>query len=131
VVEPALEEGRWVVADRFLDSTTVYQGVARRLDRALVKRINEFAAGKRRPDLTFVLDLDPAEARRRLLRRTRPVDAPDRMEQMPEDFYEAVRDGYLALAREEPGRFRVIPAARSVEAVEAEIWEHARGLMGK
>jgi len=131
VIAPALDAGRWVVADRFLDSTTVYQGVGRQLDGEAVAMINDFAVGDRRPDLTFVLDLDPAEARRRLLRRPRPVGAPDRMEQLPEDFYAAVRQGYLALAHDEPGRFRVIPAGRGVEVVEAEIWEHARGLMGK
>jgi dTMP kinase len=114
-----------------MDSTTVYQGVARRLDYDAVGFINEFAVGERRPDLTFVLDVDPAEAHRRLLRRPRPVEAPDRMEQMPREFYEAVREGYLALARDEPERFRVIQAGRSVEMVEEEVWEQARGLMGK
>lgn len=131
VIEPALEAGRWVIADRFMDSTTVYQGVARRLDYDAVAVINEFAVGERRPDLTFVLDVAPEETRRRLLRRPRPVGAPDRMEQMPPEFYEAVREGYLTLARDEPERFRVIQAGRSVEAVEEEVWEHATGLMGK
>ena len=117
VIEPALEAGSWVIADRFMDSTTVYQGVARRLDYEAVRLINEFAVGERRPDLTFVLDVDPAETRRRLLRRPRPVGAPDRMEQMPPEFYAAVREGYLALARDEPERFRVIHASRNAEAV--------------
>jgi dTMP kinase len=131
VIEPALEAGSWVIADRFMDSTTVYQGVARRLDHEAVRFINEFAVGERRPDLTIVLDMDPREAHRRLLRRPRPVGEPDRMEQLPPEFYEAVREGYLALAREEPERFRVIQAGRGVEAVEEEVWEHVRGLMGK
>ncbi len=61
----------------------------------------------------------------------RPVCAPDRMEQMPPEFYEAVRQGYLTLAREEPERFRVIQAGRRVDAIEEEIWEHVRGLTGK
>jgi len=131
VIEPALEAGTWVVADRFLDSTTVYQGVARRLDADAVGFINDFAVGGRMPDLTLVLDVEPDETRRRLLRRPRPVAAPDRMEQMPQDFYDAVREGYLALARDEPGRFRVIQAARSIEAIEEEAWEHVSVLMGK
>ncbi len=131
VIEPALEAGSWVVADRFMDSTTVYQGVARRLDFDAVQLINEFAVGETRPDLTFVLDLDPDEARRRLLRRPRPIGAPDRMEQMPPDFYVAVRDGYLTLARDEPERFRVINAGRTIDSVEEEIWTHVAGLMGK
>jgi dTMP kinase len=131
VIEPALEAGQWVVADRFLDSTTVYQGVARRLDHEVVGIINDFAVGDRRPDLTFVLDLEPEEARVRMMQRQRQEGAPDRMEQMPADFYEAVREGYLAVARLEPERFRVIQAGRPVEVVEEEIWEHVGALMGK
>jgi len=131
VIEPAIEAGTWVIADRYLDSTTVYQGVARRLDYGAVRFINEFAVGERVPDLTILLDLETAEARRRLLGRPRPAGAPDRMEQMPEAFYEDVRDGYLALARDEPERFRVVQAGRAVETIEAEIWQHVQGLMGK
>jgi dTMP kinase len=131
VIEPALDAGSWVIADRFMDSTTVYQGVARRLDFEVVRIINDFAVGDRRPDLTFVLDVDAAETRLRLLRRPRPLGAPDRMEQMPPAFYEAVREGYLTLARDEPERFRVIHAGRSAEVVEEEVWEHVSGLMGK
>lgn len=131
VIEPALAAGSWVIADRFMDSTTVYQGVARRLDHEAVRFINEFAVGERRPDLTILLDVETEEARKRLLRRPRPLGTPDRMEQLPPEFYEAVRQGYLMLARDEPERFRVIQAGRNVEAVETEVWEHVRGLMGK
>jgi len=129
VIAPALDAGSWVIADRFMDSTTVYQGVARRLDHGAVRFINDFAVGERRPDLTFVLDVEPQETRRRLLRRPRPLGAPDRMEQMPPEFYDAVRAGYQALARDNPGRFRVIEAGRSVETVEQEVWEHVSGLI--
>jgi dTMP kinase len=131
VIEPALRAGTWVIADRFMDSTTVYQGVARRLDHAAVRFVNDFAVGDLCPDLTFLLDIDTAETHRRLLRRPRPVGAPDRMEQMPPAFYEAVRQGYLTLARDEPKRFRVIQAGRSMEAIEEEVWDHVAGLMGK
>jgi dTMP kinase len=131
VIGPALDEGKWVIADRFMDSTTVYQGVARRLDAEPVRLINGFAVGDQRPDLTILLDLDPAEGRRRAMRRARPVDMPDRMEQMPAEFYEAVREGYLILARDEPERFRVVNAGRTPEVVEQEVWEHVKGLMGK
>jgi dTMP kinase len=129
VIAPALAAGTWVIADRFLDSTTVYQGVARRLDYDSVCFINDFAVGDRLPDLTILLDLDTTEAQRRLSQR--PSHSPDRMEQLPPDFYESVRQGYLMLAREEPDRFRVIQAARPIEVVEAEIWDHVEGLMGK
>jgi dTMP kinase len=131
IIEPALTAGSWVIADRFMDSTTVYQGVARRLDYDAVRFINEFAVGDRRPDLTILLDVDTEEARRRLLRRPKPLGSPDRMEQMPTVFYDAVRDGYLMLARDEPERFRVIQGGRSVETIHEEIWTHVQGLMGK
>ena len=131
VIEPALQAGQWVIADRFLDSTTVYQGVARRLDPEAVAFINEFAVGARLPDLTILLDIDIAEGRRRMAGRAGPGGPPDRMEQMPPAFYESVRAGYLALVREEAERFRVVNAGRSVDAVEAEVWEHVAGLMGK
>jgi dTMP kinase len=131
VIGPALDAGKWVIADRFMDSTTVYQGVARRLGYEAVNFVNEFAVGERRPDLTILLDLDAEEARQRLLGRPPPAGAPDRMEQLPADFYQSVREGYLTLARDEPERFRVINAGRTAEAVEEEVWQHAQGLMGK
>ena len=131
VIQPALAAGTWVIADRFMDSTTVYQGVARRLDPEAVCFINRFAVGETLPDLTILLDIDTEEAHRRLLRRPPPIGSQDRMEQLPVEFYEAVREGYITLAREEPERFRVIEASQGVETVEAEVWEHVRGLMGE
>lgn len=122
VIEPALARGATVIADRFLDSTTVYQGIARRLDGDAVRWANEFAVGARKPDLTFVLDLDCEQARRRLLQRLLPLEEPDRMERQPPEFFRAVRDGYLALAAREPARIRVIDAGAGVEEIESAIW---------
>jgi len=122
-IAPALAEGRIVLADRFLDSTTVYQGVARRLDPARVAEINQFAVGGCEPDLTFVLDLDPGIARERLRERGAAAGARDRMENQPAAFYEAVREGYLRLARETPGRVRLIDAAQPEAAIFLEIWK--------
>jgi dTMP kinase len=80
-----------------------------------VAEINTFAAGPRRPDVTFVLDMDPAEAMRRLPER---ADArPDRMEEEPPEFYAAVRQGYLDLARREPDRLRVLDAGQPPDAI--------------
>src|SRR5262249_40867687 len=73
VLLPALEEGAIVIADRFWDSTTVYQGVARKIDAAAVAKINVFAVGNCIPDITFVLDMDASRAFDRVLRRPRPV----------------------------------------------------------
>ncbi len=120
-IVPALAEGTIVLADRFLDSTTVYQGAARRLDPAQVAAINAFAVGPVLPDLTFVFDLDPEIARRRMLQRTLALD---RMESQPTEFFDAVRAGYLTLARENPTRIRLLDAAGAVEAIAEKIWEH-------
>lgn len=121
-IEPALDAGSIVIADRFFDSTTVYQGVARRLDAASVRFINEFAVGTCRPDITLVLDLDPPTARLRMLRRPRPVGEQDRMESQPPEFYNAVRAGYLQLAKAEPARMHVVDATGSIVEVQDEIW---------
>lgn len=120
LIEPALAAGSDVISDRFLDSTAVYQGVARRLDPAGVRRINAFAVGGRLPHLTFILDLEAAEARRRVFDRPGKAAAPDRIEREPLDFYERVRAGYLELAATAP-RFRVLDAAQSREAIAAQV----------
>lgn len=126
VIVPALAEGTMVLADRFLDSTTVYQGVARRLDPTQVSAINGFAVGTVLPGVTFVLDLDPEVARRRMLQRTLALD---RMESQPAEFYEAVRAGYLALAKENPQRVRLLDGAEPVETIASKIWEYVTPLL--
>src|SRR5215468_5625214 len=95
VIKPALEREVCVIADRFFDSTTVYQGAARKLDRQIIQRLNEFAMGDCIPDITFVLDIDAATAQLRMQREPRKAD---RMEQQPTEFYERVREGYRELA---------------------------------
>ena len=110
---PALAAGRIVIADRFLDSTTVYQGIARKIPAETVSQINRFAAGPRLPDVTFVLDMNSGSAMGRLNNPRASGDATrDRMEEEPPAFYEAVRNGYLALARAEPDRLRVLDATQ-------------------
>jgi dTMP kinase len=116
VIRPAMERGAVVLCDRFLDSTTVYQGVARALDRRDVAAVNAFTVGGTLPDLTLLLDLDTAEGRRRAVSRKGPVD---RMEQEGEEFYEAVMRGYLELAEASPGRFAVIDASGNEASVES------------
>lgn len=120
VIRPGLERGAVVLCDRFHDSTTVYQGVARRLDADQVAAINRFAIGGTLPDLTLLLDLDAVEGRSRAASRG---DAADRMEQEDAEFYEAVRQGYLRLASTHSERVVIIDATGSVEAVEAQIVE--------
>src|SRR4029453_16316203 len=123
VIQPALERGTVVISDRFADSTSVYQGVARRLSHEVVGRLNAFAVGKCRPDLTFLLDIDVKTARTRIMRRVRPTAGIDRMEQEPTNFYEAVCSAYRALAVREPHRIRTIDATRSIKQIEQEIWD--------
>ena len=122
VIQPALDRGETVISDRFFDSTSVYQGVARKLDAAAIERLNQFAVGSCTPDLTFLLDVDVATARARMLRRVRPVGAPDRMEQEPVEFYERVCVAYRELAARETERIRVVDASGSPEQIEMEIW---------
>ena len=120
VIKPALERGICVIADRFFDSTTVYQGAARRLDREMIERFNSFAVGDCVPDVTFVLDIDAATAESRMQKKPRKAD---RMEQQPAEFYERVREGYRQLVLHEPGRIVLIHGAQEADAIENEIWK--------
>ena len=124
VIGPTLAAGGVVLCDRFLDSTTVYQGVARRLDPDEVAAINRFAAGARLPDVTFLLDLPSDQARARLQRRSLWANLPpDRMELELPAFYEQVRAGYLALAGRHPERFVTLDAALPPDEIEQQIWQ--------
>jgi dTMP kinase len=126
LILPALARGEWIVADRFHDSTTVYQGYARGLPMEDVAFINRFAIAKREPDLTLVFDLDPAEARNRALRRARPVGQKDRLEDQDLKFYEAVAEGYRSLAKHQPQRVKLIDASGTREQIFIRIQEELR-----
>ena len=119
IIEPALIRGETVIADRFYDSTTVYQGAARKLDPAVVAQLNAFAVNDCRPDLTFVIDVPLAVAKSRMNQTER---RPDRMEQQPEEFHEAVRTGYRDLAKRESQRVIFIPGDQAADAIEEQIW---------
>jgi len=120
VIKPALERGVCVIADRFFDSTTVYQGAARKLDREMIERLNAFVVGDCVPDITFVLDVDAATAESRMQRELRKAD---RMEQQPAEFYERVREGYRDLAAHQPKRIVMIDGSGDVEEIEKQIWK--------
>ena len=130
VIRPALKSGKILVADRFSDSTTVYQGIARGLELKFIRELEEFVCAGLRPAITFLLDLDLETIRNRRLRRVRPVNAPDRIEELPIEFHGKVREGYLRLAREFPDRIKVIDGARSVDEVEAAIWKEINAILG-
>ena len=118
-IKPALERGVCLIADRFFDSTTVYQGAARKLDPQIVERLNAFAVGDCIPDITFVLDVDAATAQSRMKAPRRP----DRMEQQPSEFYERVREAYRELAAREPKRIVLVDGSRDADKIEGEIWK--------
>jgi len=118
-IKPALERGLYVIADRFFDSTTVYQGAARKLDHEMVERLNAFVVGDCVPDITFLLDVEAATAASRM---QKPRKA-DRMEQQPADFYERVREAYRELAKRDPNRVVLIDGSRTADQIENEIWE--------
>jgi dTMP kinase len=118
-IQPALARDQFVLCDRFFDSSTVYQGAARRLDPALVKTFNDFAVANCIPDLTIVLDIDRATARTRLGDRK----LRDRMEEESEEFHTRVIAAYRDLAQREPKRIVLINGRGSAGAIEDEIWK--------
>lgn len=113
VVRPALARGEVVLQDRYLDSSVAYQGAGRTLDAGEIRDLSLWAVEGLLPDLTVLLDLDPEAARVRLGERTRY----DRLEAEREDFHRRVRDAYLRLAADEPGRFLLVDAALPPEQI--------------
>lgn len=118
---PALEDGRIVICDRFADSTRLYQGLRRPGLRKQVDRLHEMMIGTE-PDITFVIDLDPATG---LSRAKGRQTAEERFEDFGEGLQRQMRDGFLELARDHPDRFVVIDGARSPDAVAADVLDRA------
>jgi dTMP kinase len=122
VIRPALEAGRIVLCDRYADSTTAYQGYGRGLRLAAVESVNGLATGGLTPDLTLLLDVPVAEG----LRRARALEAdaaklPDAMGAESLAFHERIREGFLAIAKAEPRRVRVIDATATLDGVEGAV----------
>ncbi|GAT73920.1 thymidylate kinase [Microbacterium sp. HM58-2] len=126
VVRPALERGDVVLQDRYLDSSVAYQGAGRVLDGTEIRDLSLWAAEGALPDLTVLLDLDPAAARERLDSADKPFD---RLEAEKSEFHARVRDAYLALAAAEPERFLVLDAAASAEDIAAAIRDRVGALL--
>ena len=119
IIKPALERGLCVISDRFFDSTTVYQGAARKLDGQIVVQLNAFAAGDCVPELTFVLDIDLVTAQSRM----QSPRQPDRMEQQSAEFYERVRAAYRELAAGAPNRIVLIDGSQPQDKIDNQIWQ--------
>ncbi|MEH3088705.1 MAG: dTMP kinase [Microbacterium arborescens] len=128
VVGPALERGAVVVQDRYLDSSVAYQGAGRVLDAAEVRDLSLWAADGALPDLTVLLDLDPAAARARLDAADKPFD---RLESEKAEFHDRVRAAFLDLAAHEPDRFLVVDAARPPAELAREIRARVVGALSR
>jgi len=113
VVFPALAEGKIVLCDRHIDSTLAYQGYGRGLSQETIQELNAIALQGRQPDLTLLFDGDPAVLAQRVNNRGQA----DRMEGEKADFHRRVREGYLAVAQQNPQRIRVFNALDSVEGL--------------
>ena len=118
IIQPALDAGKIVIADRFAWSTFAYQGYARGLGADMVQRLTELTCDGCFPELTVVLDLTVEQSRARTAKRG---GAPDRLEQEKADFFERVRQGYLAAARDYPDCVAAIDVDRPFEEVSADL----------
>lgn len=120
-IRPALDASKWVICDRFADSTRVYQGALGKVDPRLIKSLERVAIGDLVPRLTFILDL-PVEAGLARRRQRAGGAAPDRFEAEDVAFHEKLRQAYLALAGHEPKRCVIIDASRNKEEIAKQIW---------
>lgn len=120
VIRPALARGDWVLCDRFTDATFAYQGGGRGVPSARIAMLEQWVQGDLRPDLTLYLDV-PVETG--LARAGRRSD-PDRFEKEQSSFFDQVRAVYLRIAREQPGRIKVVDAGQTLEAVRGQLAAH-------
>ena len=111
-IQPALQEGRFVICDRFADSTVAYQGYGRGLNIEHLEQLNNFGTDKISPDLTIILDIDPNQAIQRL-----QSAVPDRMESIGIDFFQKVQEGYYQIAKKHSNRCVIINGDQSVDTV--------------
>lgn len=126
-IKPALARGQIVMSDRYLDSSVAYQGAGRELSMEDIRGISIWASGGLLPNLTILLDLDAATAR---ARRNGTGEAPDRLEREKIEFFEATRQAFLQLARNEPDRFLVVDASQTVEQMQAQIRARVNTVLG-
>ena len=117
VIKPALQRGTWVVSDRFSDASFAYQGGGRGVPLAKLKQLERWVHEDLQPDLTLLFDI-PVEVARQRLENNATLD---RFEQEKSDFFERVRQAYLARSQKFPQRYAVIDAARSLESIKADL----------
>ncbi|MDD3183875.1 MAG: dTMP kinase [Anaerostipes sp.] len=119
VIRPAIEEGKVVICDRFLESSVVYQGIARGMGIELVYKVNEYAIGDMMPDLTVMIDLDAEEG----IQRKKNQTELDRMERESIEFHEKVVDGYRSLLDQGLDRIKRVDGMQPVDAIQTRIRE--------
>lgn len=117
VIQPALDAGKTVLSDRFFDSTFVYQGIAQGVDMEFIEQVRQISIGGFAPDLTFVLDIDPAKA----LARAKARGDANHFEAMDLSFHEKIRDGFVQRSKVESERFALIDADCSIEELHSKI----------
>ncbi len=127
-IQPMLDEGYYVLSDRFHDSTTAYQGYGRGVELETVNKINTLAIDGTIPDLTFIIDIpvDVAESRK----MEKEKEQLDRLEMLDTEFFNRVREGYLTMARKSE-RFRIINGVLSIESISKKIFNEVKNLEEK
>jgi dTMP kinase len=134
LIRPSLSSGKWVICDRFTDSTRVYQGVAGSVPADAIETLNHIVAGSTQPDLTLILDIDAAAGLARATERREASGqssaGADPFEQRNLSFHQRLRQGYLDVAGADPGRCRVIDATGTSDAVEQRVREAVLGRFG-
>lgn len=115
IVKPAVQKGKIVLCDRHTDSSVAYQGYGRGLDIERINLLNDIATGGKKPDLTFVFDIDIETSMARV------GSEKDRMESSGADFFNRVRNGYLQISKNEPQRVKVIDASKSVDVIHLQV----------
>ncbi len=128
VIAPALQRGAIVVSDRYLDSSTVYQGAARNLAPGPVAAVNAFAVGEVMPHLTVVIDVPTEVSLARV--RARSAGRPDRIEREDAAFFQKVRDAYLQLGRDAPHRVIIVDGTQSPDTIDWQIWAEVQKRLG-
>lgn len=127
IIKPALNNNRIVVVDRFLDSTTVYQGFGRGIDLEFIQRLHDFTVGDCRPDLTILLDLEVKTGIQRSSQRGLGLETEDRFDNENREFHQRIRQGFLALARQQPERIKIVDASPPAELVHKKITQIVEG----
>jgi len=131
VIRPALARGEWVISDRFTDATFAYQGGGHGVPMQRLAALEEWILDGFRPDLTILFDVPPEVSRARLEKAERKGRVLDKFEREAGAFFTRVRDAYLARARAEPGRFRIVDSTAPVESVRRELERELAALAEK